>query len=35
MSFIDVRGVRQTVNVEAESLYEAVVLGVADSGTTL
>jgi hypothetical protein len=28
VSFVDVRGVRHTVEVEAESLYEAVVLGV-------
>ena len=28
VSFIDVRGIRHTVEVEAESLYEAVVLGV-------
>ncbi len=29
VSFIDVRGIRHTAEVEAESLYEAVVLGVA------
>jgi hypothetical protein len=28
VSFVDVRGVRHTVELEAESLYEAVVLGV-------
>jgi hypothetical protein len=28
VSFVDVRGVRHSVEVEAESLYEAVVLGV-------
>ena len=29
VSFTDARGVRHTVQVEAESLYEAVVVGVA------